>query len=55
MTVDEVRQHLAVSRTYVYHLLASGAIPSVRLGRARRIRPSDLAEYIRDRLEDGIE
>ena len=55
MTPEEVRERLGVSRTYVYRMLAAGTIRSVRVGRLRRVRPADLEQYIKARLEGGDE
>jgi excisionase family DNA binding protein len=37
---------LQLSRAQVYLLLASGEIPSIRIGRLRRIRRQDLDEWL---------
>ena len=37
---------LQLSRSQVYLLLASGEIPSIRIGRLRRIRRQDLDAWI---------
>ena len=50
MSPDEVRQHLGLSRTFVYRLLATGAIPCVRIGRLRKVRRSDLEQFIEAHL-----
>lgn len=43
----EVAKALAVSRTQVYRLLASGELPSLHFGgRTVRVRPSDLERFI---------
>lgn len=44
--VGEVAVALSVSRTKVYELVRSGALPSVRIGGARRVRGADLAAYV---------
>jgi excisionase family DNA binding protein len=51
MSPEEVRQHLGLSRTYTYRLLASGAIPCVRIGRLKKVRPMDLERFISMNLE----
>jgi excisionase family DNA binding protein len=51
MTADDVRQRLGISRTCVYRMLAAGTIPSVRVGRLRRVRPADLEQFIAEHLE----
>lgn len=50
MKPEEVASILNISRSFVYHLLQTGAIPVVRLGKACRVRPQDLAEYIENNL-----
>jgi excisionase family DNA binding protein len=45
-TVPEVGCVLAISRTKVYELLESGSLPSVYIGRSRRIRVSDVQAFV---------
>lgn len=45
LTVEQAARRLGVGRTLMYELLRTGQVPSVRVGRLRRIRPSDLAAY----------
>lgn len=40
---------LQLSRAQVYLLLASGEIPSIRVGRLRRIRRQDLDDWLNRR------
>jgi excisionase family DNA binding protein len=47
----EVRQLLGLGRTYTYQLLATGVIPSIRIGRLRKVRRSDLDAFIEAHLE----
>jgi excisionase family DNA binding protein len=51
MSPAEVRQLLGLGRTYTYQLLATGAFPSVRIGRLRKVRRSDVQQFIEARLE----
>ena len=46
LTVDEVAERLSLSRSKVYELLAGGDIPSVHIGRARRVIATDLDTWI---------
>jgi excisionase family DNA binding protein len=46
LTVAEVSARLKLSRSFVYGLLQSGTISSVRIGRSRRVRPQDLETFI---------
>ena len=43
----EVAEILSVSRAFAYQLMAREEIPTVRLGRAVRVRPQDLESFIR--------
>lgn len=43
LTVDEVAAMLKTSRKAIYHRIARGQIPAVRLGRSVFIRRTDLA------------
>ncbi|MFE1231709.1 helix-turn-helix domain-containing protein [Streptomyces sp. NPDC058745] len=52
VTVPEVMAALRLSRSKVYDLLRSGALPSFTEGRARRIPLDSLHTYISNRLEE---
>ena len=43
---DQVARILNVSRSYAFLLMQRDEIPTVRLGRAVRVRPSDLERFI---------
>jgi excisionase family DNA binding protein len=45
LTVVQVAEHLGVSRSKVYELIAAGQITTVQIGRSRRISPSDLVVH----------
>jgi excisionase family DNA binding protein len=45
LTVTEAAARLGIGRTLMYELITTGTIPSVRLGRLRRIRTTDLEAY----------
>jgi excisionase family DNA binding protein len=47
LTVVEVSQILGIGRSKVYELLYKGDLRSVKIGGSRRIRYSDLGEYVR--------
>jgi excisionase family DNA binding protein len=42
----EAAQRLGVGRTKVYELMASGALRSVKIGSARRVSATALAEFV---------
>lgn len=46
LTVKEVAWVLQISRTTVYELIYAEALVSVKIGTCRRIRRSDLEEYV---------
>ncbi len=45
LTVEEAAELLGLGRTTTYALIKSGALKSVLIGRARRIRVTDLDAY----------
>ena len=53
LTVVDAAEHLRISRSKLYELLADGEIPSVRIGRTRRIAMSALAEFVASHAEIG--
>jgi len=42
----DVAEILQISCAMAYSLMQRGEIPTVRIGKARRVRPEDLIEYI---------
>lgn len=46
LTIPDVCAALVISRDAVYELLHSGRLPSVTIGRLRRIRVSDLERFV---------
>jgi len=54
-TVPEVAAVLALSKESVGRLIKAGALPSVKVGGARRIRQSDLDAFIAGRPHDDME
>jgi excisionase family DNA binding protein len=48
LTVTEASQVLAISRSKLYELLNSGNLPSVHIGRSRRIRMKDVEHFVND-------
>jgi excisionase family DNA binding protein len=49
ITVDEAARRLCIARSHLYLHLRSGTLPSVRIGRARRVAVADLEDFV-DRL-----
>jgi excisionase family DNA binding protein len=46
LTVEEAADCLGVGRTYMFQLIGQGAVPSVRVGKLRRVKPEDLEAYV---------
>jgi len=46
VTVVEASEVLGVSRSVVYELMNSARLPSVSIGRSRRIRVCDLEDFV---------
>ncbi len=51
LTVEEAARRLGVGRTTMYSLLASGEIPSMAIGRLRRVPADALADYVAARSQ----
>ena len=50
LTVDQLAERWACSRSFVYQLLDEG-LPSLKLGTARRFRPADVDRYLAERQD----
>lgn len=53
LTVDDVAAVLACHPNTVRNRILSGTIRSVKIGRLRRVRQSDLSAYLRDLPDAG--
>jgi excisionase family DNA binding protein len=53
LRLDEVAQRLSISKSMAWKLVAFGQLRSVRIGRAVRIRPRDLEEYVAGAVREG--
>lgn len=51
LTVAEAARRIGISRTKLYEYVASGEIPSVKIGRLRRIPAEAVAEFLAGRLQ----
>jgi len=52
LTIAETASALSIGRSSVYELLRRGEIPSVKLGRARRVPAAALDEFVAKRLRE---
>jgi len=46
LKAKDVAEILMISRGMAYNLLLRGEIPTVRIGKARQVKPEDLIKYI---------
>ena len=53
LTVPEVAARLGLGRSLIYQLLMRGEIPSIKVGRARRVPSQGLEKFIARRMEDA--
>ena len=53
LSADELAKELGVGRTTAYALLWSGQIPSMKVGRLRKVRREDVEAFIQARIEYG--
>jgi len=53
LKIVDVAKRLSLSRTATYAILDSGALPSIRIGKCRRVKPSDLVAFVEARTTRG--
>ena len=53
VTVEEIAEHWNVSKAHVRRIIASGDLPSLRLGRALRVSVEALEQFENERI--GVE
>jgi len=54
LTVEQTAAELHIARRRVFELIRNGLLPSVKIGTSRRIRSSDLADFVAQ-LSDGTD
>jgi excisionase family DNA binding protein len=54
LSADELARELGVGRTTAYTLLWSRAIPSMKLGRLRKVRREDREAYLAERMKSAL-
>ncbi len=52
LRLHEVADRLAISTSMAWKLIAHGHLPSVRIGRAVRVRPTDLEAYLESAVRE---
>ena len=53
LRAEEVAEALGLGRSKVYELMASGELPTVRIGRAVRVPAEALRDWVAARISDG--
>lgn len=46
LTPEELADYLGCGRTFAYQLLKNGSIPSLKIGRLRRVRRLDVEQFL---------
>ena len=54
LRIPEVTETLGIGRTKIYELIATGELPTIRVGRAVRISVSTLQKWVENREQQGI-
>jgi excisionase family DNA binding protein len=55
LKVEEICERLSLGRTLIYQLIATGEIPSVAIGRARRVREADLDAWVQGKASGRVD
>jgi excisionase family DNA binding protein len=53
LSADELVRELGIGRSSAYALLWSGQIPSMKVGRLRKVRVEDVEAFIAERMENA--
>jgi excisionase family DNA binding protein len=54
LRIPEVAETLGIGRTKIYELIATGELPTIRVGRAVRISVSALQKWVEEREQQGV-
>ena len=54
LRIPEVAETLGIGRTKIYELIATGELPTIRVGRAVRISVSTLQKWVEAREQQGV-
>ena len=53
LTIPEVADRLGLGRSFIYQLVMKGEIPSIKIGRARRVPSKGLEDFVAARIGDS--
>ena len=54
LRIPEVAETLGIGRTKIYELIATGELPTIRIGRAVRISVTTLQKWVEEREQQGV-
>jgi excisionase family DNA binding protein len=54
LRIPEVAETLGIGRTKIYEMIATGELPTIRVGRAVRISVSTLQKWVEEREQQGL-
>ncbi len=54
LRIPEVAETLGIGRTKIYEMIATGELPTIRVGRAVRISVAALQKWIEEREQQGL-
>ncbi len=55
VSVEEAARRLSIGRSHLYGYLLRGSLPSVRIGRSRRIASRDLDAFVERLLQESCD
>lgn len=53
LRVPEVAERLGIGRTKIYEMIATGELPTLRIGQAVRVSVSALQKWVEEREQQG--
>ena len=54
LRIPEVAETLGIGRTKIYEIIATGELPTVRVGRAVRISVTTLQKWVEEREQQNV-
>jgi excisionase family DNA binding protein len=54
LRIPEVAEKLGIGRTKIYEMIATGELPTIRIGRAVRISVTTLQKWVEEREQQGV-
>lgn len=54
LRIPEVAETLGIGRTKIYEMIATGELPTVRVGRAVRISVTTLQKWVEEREQQNV-